>query len=210
MHAEEEQVDRRLEQLGVDAVPEQRRGSVGLDQVPQPVDDQRRVRLVRLEQPRQRLPQRLHHLPVVGQLQIGRREAAREQQAVALGDRQVEVLGQVDEELAARAGPAGLDEAQVLGRDVRVEGQLELAEAASRAPEADQLARGLGLLLGLDDHPIEGSERYTRGNRRAALPPGPLTANEPHDQRRQPMTETLAAKYMALWNEPDRRPAPAR
>jgi hypothetical protein len=30
-----------------------------------------------------------------------------------------------------------------------------LAEAASRAPEADQLARGLGLLLGLDDHPIE-------------------------------------------------------
>jgi hypothetical protein len=32
-----------------------------------------------------------------------------------------------------------------------------LAEAASRAPEADQLARGLGLLLGLDDHPIEVS-----------------------------------------------------
>jgi hypothetical protein len=78
-----------------------------------------------------------------------------EQQAVAFGDRKVEVLGQVDEELATRAGPAGLDEAQVFGRDVRVQGQLELAEAASRAPEADQLARGLGLLLGLDDHPIE-------------------------------------------------------
>jgi hypothetical protein len=55
-----------------------------------------------------------------------------------------------------RAGPAGLDEAQLLGRDVRVQGQLELAEAASRAPEADQLARGLGLLLALDD-PIEVS-----------------------------------------------------
>jgi hypothetical protein len=67
------------------------------------------------------------------------------------------VLGQVDEELATRAGPAGLDEAQVLGRDVRVQGHLELAKAASRAPEADQLARGLGLLLGLDDHPIEVS-----------------------------------------------------
>jgi hypothetical protein len=77
----------------------------------------------------------------------------------------VEVLGQVDEELATRARPAGLDEAQVLGRDVRVQGQLELAEAASRAPEADQLAGCLGLLLGLDDHPIDGS---------GASNPGPL------------------------------------
>ena len=157
MHAEAQQVDRWLEELGVDAVPEQRRGSIGLDQVPEPVDDQRRVRLVRLEQPLERLPKRLHHLPVVGQLQIGRREAAREEQPVAFGDRQIEVLGQVDEELAARAGPAGLDEAQVLGRDARVQRQLELAEAASRAPEADQLARGLRLLLCLDDHQIETS-----------------------------------------------------
>ena len=67
------------------------------------------------------------------------------------------MLGQVDEELATGAGPAGLDETQVLGRDARVQGQLKLAEAASPAPEADQLARGLGLLLGLDDHLIEGS-----------------------------------------------------
>jgi hypothetical protein len=112
---------------------------------------------VRFEQPLERLPKRLHHLPVVGQLQVGGREAAREQQPIALGDRQVEVLGQVDEELATRAGPARLDEAQVLGREVRVEGQLELTQAASRAPEADQLACGLGLLLGLDDHPSEVS-----------------------------------------------------
>ena len=99
-------------------------------------------------------------------------------------DRQIEVLGQVDEELTARAGASGLDEAQVLGRDVRVQRELELAEAASRAPEADQLARGLGLLLGLDDHPTESNgrplgRRYTRGNRRAALPPAPLTAKQP-------------------------------
>jgi hypothetical protein len=73
---------------------------------------------VRIEQLLERLPKRLHHLPVVGQLQIGRRKAAREQQSIALADRQIEVLGQVDEELATRAGPAGLDEAQVLGRDV--------------------------------------------------------------------------------------------
>ena len=159
VNAEAEHVDRWLEELRVDAVPEQRGGPVGLDQVPEPVDDQRRVRLVRLEQPLERLSKRLHHLAVVGQLQIGRRKAAREQQSVALGDRQIEVLGQVDEELAARAGPAGLDEAQVLGRDVRVQGQRELAEAASRAPEADELARGPRLLIGRDGHPAESNGR---------------------------------------------------
>ena len=137
--------------------PEKRRCSIGLDQVPEPVDDQSRVRLVRLEQPleQERLPKWLHHLPVVGQLQNRQAQAAREQQSIALGDRQIEVLGQVDEELAARAGTAGLDEAQVLGRDVGVQGQLELAHAAPRTPEADQLARGLGLLLGLDDQRLK-------------------------------------------------------
>src|SRR3954464_6506213 len=62
-----------------------------------------------------------------------------------------------------------------------------------------------------------GSRRhYTRGNRRAALPPGSLPAKQPDDQRRQPMTDAqafdeissrsaaeLAEKYVALWNEPD-------
>jgi hypothetical protein len=155
VNAEAEHVDRWLQELRVDAVPEQRRGPIGVDHVPEPVDDQSRVRLVRLEQPPERLPKRLHHLPVVGQLEIGRREAAREQQPIALGDRQVELLGQVDQELPARAGAPGLHEAQVLGRDVRVERERELAEAASRTPEADQLARAPRLLLGLDDHPID-------------------------------------------------------
>jgi hypothetical protein len=33
-----------------------------------------------------------------------------------------------------------------------------------RAPEADQLARGPGLLLGLDDHPMEGSGAVRSGS----------------------------------------------
>jgi len=52
-------------------------------------------------------------------LQVGRSEAPGEEQAVALGDREVEVLGEVDEELAARARAACLDEAQMLGGKVR-------------------------------------------------------------------------------------------
>src|SRR3954447_3620587 len=43
VNAEAEQVDRGLEELPVDAVPQKRRGSIGLDQIPQPVDDQCRV-----------------------------------------------------------------------------------------------------------------------------------------------------------------------
>src|SRR5437762_5094602 len=103
MNSQAEHVDRWLEELRVDTVPKKRRGSIGLDQVPEPVDDQSRVRLVRFEQPLERLPKRLHHLPVVVQVQIGRRKTAREQQPIALGDRQIEVLGQVNEELATRA-----------------------------------------------------------------------------------------------------------
>jgi hypothetical protein len=111
---EAEHVDRGLEQIGVDPVPEERCGLIGLDQVPETVDGQRRVRLVCLQQPGERLAQRSHHLAVVGLLQVGRSEAPCEQQAVALGDRQVEVLGEVDKELAARARAAGLDEAEGL------------------------------------------------------------------------------------------------
>jgi hypothetical protein len=59
-----------------------------------------------VEQPPQRLAQRPHHLPVVRLLQVGRREAAREQQPVALAHRQVEALGEVDERLPARARAA--------------------------------------------------------------------------------------------------------
>ena len=103
MDAEAERVDRQLQQGRVHPVPEKGCGGIGLDQVPEAVHDQSRVRLVGLEQAPKRLKKRLHHLSVVGQLQIGGREAAREQQAIALGDRQIEVLGQVDEELATRA-----------------------------------------------------------------------------------------------------------
>ena len=156
MDPEPEHVDRGLEQFGVDPVPEERRSPIGLDQVPETIDDQRRVRLVCLQQPAERLAQRSHHLAVVGLLQIGRSEAPREQQAVALGDRQVQMLGEVDEELATRARAAGLDEAEVLGGEVRVQRQVQLAEAPL-APEADQLTRGLGLLLGLDGHPLTGA-----------------------------------------------------
>src|ERR1051325_9564463 len=140
MHREPQQVDRRLEQRGLDTVEEQRGGGVVLDQIPEAVHDERRIRLVRVEQPPQRLAERLHQRTVVGLLEVRRCEAAREQQPVALGDRKVELLREVDEELPAHARAAGLDEAEMPRRYVRVERELELAEAPARAPETDQLA----------------------------------------------------------------------
>jgi hypothetical protein len=42
----------------------------------------------------------------------------------------------MDEQLAARPRAAGLDEAEVLGREVRVQRELELAQPSVRPPEA--------------------------------------------------------------------------
>jgi hypothetical protein len=66
----------------------------------------------------------------------------------------------VDEQLAARLRAAVLDEAEVLGREVRVERELELAEATPGALEADELAGGLRLVV--DHHAGNGSDRPLR------------------------------------------------
>jgi hypothetical protein len=66
-----------------------------------------------------------HHLPVVRLLQIGRRKAARKEQPIALRDRLVEALGEVDEQLPARARAASLHEAEMFGREARLQRKLE-------------------------------------------------------------------------------------
>ena len=63
--------------------------------------------------------------------------------AGTLGDRQVEVLGEVVEELAARARATRLDEAEVLGGELRVQRQLHLRQSPLSAPAADELTDGL-------------------------------------------------------------------
>ncbi len=103
MDAEAEDVDRRLQQRRVDPIQEKRGRGIGLDQVPEPVHDQRWIWLVGVQQPSQRLAQGLHHLSVVGLLQVGRRETSGEQQPIPVGDRQVQMLGEVDQQLAAGA-----------------------------------------------------------------------------------------------------------
>ena len=72
--------------------------------------------------------------------------AGGEQELVALAERQLELLGQAQDHLAARAGPAGLHEAQVPSGDLRLEREVELAQPAALAPPPQQLAdRALAL-----------------------------------------------------------------
>ena len=138
--------DWRLQQLGRYLLHEQGDAAVGLDQVPEAVDDQRGVRQVRVEEPAQRVPQRLHGLALVRLVQKDRRVSTCEQEPVALGQRQIQVLRQVQQQLPARLGPARLDEAEVSRRHLGVQRKLELAEPTAQSPEPDQLAGGLGLL----------------------------------------------------------------
>ena len=54
--------------------------------------------------------------------------------------------------LAERPRAAGLDEAEVLGGEVRVQRQLHLRQPPLSAPEPDELADGLRLPFGLHGH----------------------------------------------------------
>ena len=71
-------------------------------------------------------------------LRVDRRVAGGEQHPVALAQRHVELLGQVQDHLLARARAAGLEEAQVARGDAGLEREVELAEAALGAPGLEE------------------------------------------------------------------------
>jgi hypothetical protein len=148
VEADPEHVDRGSEQRRVGLADEHGHGGVGVDQVPGPVHHHRRVRLVAGQDLAQGRPDRRHLRGVQGRLPEGGRVASGEQQMVALAQRHLELLAQPQQHVAAGPGPAGLQEAQVPGRDLRLEGEVELAEAAALAPLAQQLADGPRQRLG--------------------------------------------------------------
>ena len=133
------------EQVRRDAGGEERDAGVDPGEVPPAVDDHGRVRLVALEDAVERLTHRRHLRRVDRALGVGGGEAGGEQELVAVAQRDVELLGQVQDHVAARPGPAGLEEAQVARRHARLARQLELAEAPALAPLSQQVSdRTLG------------------------------------------------------------------
>ena len=144
VQADPQDVDRRHQQRRVDAVEQQREPGVRAHEVPVAVDHQGRVRLGVPEHEVERVADRRHLGCVeVGVAVLGR-EAGGHQQLVAPAQRHVEVLGDVQDELPARPGAAGLDARQVAGRHLRLVGERELAEPARLAPAPQQLADGAG------------------------------------------------------------------
>ena len=78
-------------------------------------------------------------------LREDRREAGGQQQRVAVAQRDLERVGEMQQHLPARSGTACLDEAQVARGDRGVERELELAELAPLAPRAqDRAGAGRG------------------------------------------------------------------
>jgi hypothetical protein len=64
------------------------------------------------------------------------REAGGQQQVVAVAQRHVELVGEVQHHLAARLRTARLQEAEVAGRDAGLERQVELAQPPPPSPVA--------------------------------------------------------------------------
>jgi hypothetical protein len=82
----------------------------------------------------ERLAHRLELGVLEGALGEGRGVARGEQQSILLAERNLQSLEDPEQHLAARLRAAGLDEAQMAGRDPSLESQLELGDPPSLAP----------------------------------------------------------------------------
>jgi hypothetical protein len=145
MEADPQDVDRRLEEIGSDAVGEQADGGVRGEHLPRAVDHDGRIRLVRAQDLRDRLAHRLHLRILEVVLLEPRREPGGQQHAVALAQRDIELRGEVQHHLGAGPRSAGLEEAHVPSGDPGRERQLELAHPASSAPLAQEHADATAL-----------------------------------------------------------------
>ena len=96
MEGDAQHVDRLLHELGGDALGEGGEAPVGGDHVPMLVDHQRRVRHVSPEHQPDRLTHGLHLGVIQRPLAVHRRVSGGEQQLVALPQRHLEALGEVD------------------------------------------------------------------------------------------------------------------
>jgi hypothetical protein len=107
---------------------------IGAQQIPAPVDHERRIRLLL----RQHVVERAIHLRELGAGEVAlmphRREAGGEQQRILLAQRDIEHGAKPQHHLARRLGTAGFEEAQVALRRLRRAGERELRQAAVGTP----------------------------------------------------------------------------
>src|SRR5262249_19781347 len=75
-------------------------------------------------------------------LPVDRRETRRNQQQVAVAQRDVELFSQMQDHVSAWCGATRFEEAQMPLRDFSVAGQRELAQAAALPPRAQEISDG--------------------------------------------------------------------
>ena len=122
-----------------------RRGRIRLQHVPAPVGDDGGKRLVALQQEVDRALGVGHFWCGQFALAVLPRKAARFEQRVAVAQRQVERAGELQENVAAADGLAGLDKAQMLDRNPGLESKISLAHGAAVAPAAQEIANGIAV-----------------------------------------------------------------
>ena len=140
MQAQPQHVDGRAQQQRIDAVEEARDGAVRRHHVPMAVDRQRRIGLVSGQHQIDRLARGIERRVGERPLRKHRRKTRGDQQNVALAQRNIELLGKMQDHVAGRLGAARLEKAQVLGRDLGLAGEIELAHAPALAPFAPMIA----------------------------------------------------------------------
>ena len=140
MQAQAHDVDRWLHQLRIDTGEQRRHCRIGRDHGPCPVDRERRIGLVGLENEVDGRAGAIECGIAEGPVAEARRIAGGNQQGVALPQWHIELLGEVQHHLARRLRSPALDEAQVLLRDLGLGGERELAHMALRAPGTEQIA----------------------------------------------------------------------
>jgi hypothetical protein len=134
MQTQPEHVDRRFEQVCGGSFEERRKRTVGRHETPVPIDDERWIRLVSAQHLLDRVAHGTHLGGAEVALPVGRRVARGQEQVVALAERDVESLGQMEHHLRARPRAARFEEAQVSRGDVRLPRKLELTEPTAMAP----------------------------------------------------------------------------
>jgi hypothetical protein len=136
-----ERVRGRRAEFRRDTTGDVRDAAVCGDDVPVTVDNQGRIGLVGGQKPFERLPDRRHLAFVERALPEGGGVAGRQEKLVAVTQRNVEALREVENHFAARPGAPCLDEAEMSRRDRRSRRNLELTEVPPLPPLTKQHPR---------------------------------------------------------------------
>ena len=164
---------RPLEKMRRDAVQEHSGAGIGLHDLPAPVDHDAGKRVVGAEHPLDPFADGGHIRIVERPFAVHRRKTCGQQQLVLFAQRNVEDLGQPQHHRTAGRRPPGLDEADVAGRDVGLDREIELAQAAALSPFPHQRAERRCLHVdgghGAQCCAPSGRDHYVWGNCRAYL-----------------------------------------